>query len=109
MISLQWQHSRVEPPIDHHGAAAEARTHVRYRPANCLGPPRNRSGALSCMSGKDGALGLVCTAIHFSACFHVQALHGLAGDLCDEVKVHVQVQHRQSGQFTSRGDDEIRY
>jgi hypothetical protein len=27
--------------------------------------------------------GLVCTAIHFSACFHVQALHGLAGDLRD--------------------------
>jgi hypothetical protein len=33
----------------------------------------------------------------------------LAGDLSDEVEVLVKVQYGQSSEFSSRGDDEIRY
>jgi hypothetical protein len=38
-----------------------------------------------------------------------QAFHGLAGDLSDEVEVLGKVQYGQFGQFSSRGDDQIRY
>src|SRR5579863_2874476 len=38
-----------------------------------------------------------------------QAFRGLAGDLGDEVEVLVQVQYGQPGEFSSRGDDQIRY
>ena len=38
-----------------------------------------------------------------------QAFHRLAGELSDEVEVLVKVQYGQSGEFSSRGDDQIRY
>jgi len=38
-----------------------------------------------------------------------QAFHGLTGDLSHEVEVLVKVQYSQSGEFSSRGDDQIRY
>ena len=52
--------------------------------------------------------GLAWTATHGGS-LHVQALDGLAGDLSDEVEVLIEVQYRQSGQFGSCGDDQIRY
>jgi len=38
-----------------------------------------------------------------------QAFHGLAGELSDEVEVLIKVQYGQPGEFSSRGDDQIRY
>jgi hypothetical protein len=38
-----------------------------------------------------------------------QTFHGLASDLSDEVEVFIKVQYGQSGEFSSRGDDQIRY
>jgi hypothetical protein len=40
---------------------------------------------------------------------HVQAFHRLAGDLGDEVEVLILVQHGQPGEFSSRGDNQVRY
>ncbi len=38
---------------------------------------------------------------------HVQVFDGLAGDLCDEVEVLVEMQHCKAGQFRGRRDDQV--
>jgi hypothetical protein len=50
--------------------------------------------------------GLVCVVTHDGGLAHVQALHGLAGDLSDEVEVLINVQNRQPSEFSSRSDDQ---
>ena len=39
---------------------------------------------------------------------HAQAFHWLTGDLGDEVEVLIDVQYGQPGEFSRRGDDQIR-
>jgi len=51
--------------------------------------------------------GLICAVTRGLGLVHVQALHGLAGDLSDEVEVLIEVQHRQPGEFRSRSNDQI--
>lgn len=37
-----------------------------------------------------------------------EPLHGLAGDVCDELEVTVKMQDRQSCHFGGRGDEQVR-
>ena len=53
--------------------------------------------------------GLACIVTRDRGLVHVQALHGLAGDLSYEVEVLIEVQHRQPGEFSGRSDDQIGY
>jgi hypothetical protein len=40
---------------------------------------------------------------------HDQPFHGLTGDVGDEVEVLIEVQYGQPGEFSGRGDDQVRY
>jgi hypothetical protein len=53
--------------------------------------------------------GLIWIVTQVRRLMHVQAFHGLTGDLGDEVEVLIEVQHRQPGEFSDRSDDQIRY
>jgi hypothetical protein len=61
------------------------------------------------LSGKKSGLGPARVVIHDRGRADVQAFCGLTGDLGDEVEVLIEVQYGQSGEFSSRGDDQIRY
>jgi hypothetical protein len=52
----------------------------------------------------ESGLGLASFVIRGGGRGYVQAFHGLAGDLSDEVKALIEVQDGQSGEFSSRGD-----
>jgi hypothetical protein len=58
---------------------------------------------------KKSCLDLACIVFHNDERGYVQAFHGLTSDLADEIEVVIEVQHRQSSQFSSRSDDQIRY
>jgi hypothetical protein len=53
--------------------------------------------------------GLPRIVVHGGGCGYIQALHGLTRDLGDEIEVLIEVQHGESGEFSSRGDDQVRY
>jgi hypothetical protein len=55
------------------------------------------------------SLGLACIVTDDGGLAHGQALHGLAGDLSDEVEVLIEVHYRQPGEFSRRGDDQTGY
>jgi hypothetical protein len=60
------------------------------------------------LSGKKSCLGPARIVIHDRGRADVQAFHRLTGDLADEVEVLIEVQYGQPGEFSSRGDDQIR-
>jgi hypothetical protein len=60
------------------------------------------------LSGKKSDLGPARIVIRRGRA-NVQAFHGLTGDPGDEVEVLIEVQYGQPGEFSSSGDDQIRY
>jgi hypothetical protein len=59
--------------------------------------------------GRKSCLGLPRVVVHGRGLGHVQAFHGLTGDLGDEIEVFIEVQHGESGKFSCCSDDEVRY
>lgn len=57
----------------------------------------------------ESSLSLVRTVVRDDGRGYVQVFHGLTGDLRDEIKVLIEVQYGQPGEFSSRSDDQIRY
>lgn len=79
-----------------------------YR-ADAAGTGRARKLRAHAAVRSESGLSLARSVIGDGGRGHGQAFHGLTGDLGDEVEVLIDVQDGQPGEFSGRGDDQIRY